>query len=281
MATVDATTAATTAAADWSSVAAAWDASTAYVDEHSVESTAAFVAAVDVRPGDRVLELAAGPGSLGPTWAQRTGPTGRVVLSDFAPGMVEVARARNAGLAQVEVAVLDAAAIDRPDDSFDAVACRMGLMFTPDPAVALAEIRRVLVAGGRFAALTWGGIEHNPWMTCVGMAAMMNGVVAGGPPVGPGGIFSLSDPARLEALVEAAGFRDVAVSMLPATFVAGSIDEHLARVSSLAGPLAAAFASATPEQLAAVRATAAQLAADHTTESGVAPPGLALLVTGR
>lgn len=70
----------------------------------------------------------------------------------------------------------------------------MGLMFTPQPAVALAEIRRVLRVGGRFAALTWAGIEHNPWMTCVGMAAMMNGVVAGGPPVGPGGIFSLGDP---------------------------------------------------------------------------------------
>ena len=74
-----------------------------------------------------------GPGSLGTAWSQLVGPTGSVVLSDIAPGMVEVARRRNAQLGNVEVAVIDASAIDRPDDSFDVVACRMGLMFTPDP----------------------------------------------------------------------------------------------------------------------------------------------------
>ncbi len=51
------------------------------------------------------------------------------------------------GSRNVEVAVLDASSIDRPDGSFDVVACRMGLMFTPDPAVAFGEIRRVLVPG--------------------------------------------------------------------------------------------------------------------------------------
>ncbi len=44
--------------------------------------------------------------------------------------------------------MLDASAIDRPDSSFDVVACRMGLMFTPDPAVAFGEIHRVLDPAG-------------------------------------------------------------------------------------------------------------------------------------
>ena len=92
--------------------------------------------------GDRVLELAAGPGTLGATWSELAGPTGTVVLSDIAPGMVEVARRRNAHLSNVEVAVLDASAIGRPDGSFDVVVSRMGLMFTPDPAVAFGEIER-------------------------------------------------------------------------------------------------------------------------------------------
>src|SRR5882762_8474624 len=155
----------------WSAVAEAWDANVDDVDGHSVEATAALLDRVSVRSGERVLELAAGPGSLGATWSQLVGPTGTVVVSDVAPGMVEVARRRNAGLGNVETAVVDAAAIDRPDGSFDVVACRMGLMFTLDPSVAFAEIRRVLRPGGRIGALTWGGIEHNPWMTCVGMAA--------------------------------------------------------------------------------------------------------------
>lgn len=274
-------TATGTAASDWSAVATAWDDSVDYVDSHSIEATEALVAGVAVRAGDHVLELAAGPGAFGATWSTLVGPTGRVVVSDIAPGMVEVARRRNAGLANVEVMVLDLSSIDLPAESFDVVACRMGLMFTLDPGAALAEIRRVLRPGGRLGALTWAGMEHNPWMTCVGMAAMMNGLVAGGPPVGPGGIFSLGDAAVLEALTKQAGFEDVTVHELPNPFQAESIDAHVERVSSLAGPLAAAFDAATAEQLAAVKRTAADLAAPYTTDEGLTLPGRALLVTAR
>lgn len=268
-----------TMAADWSAVAEAWDANVDDVEVHTIEATRALVDALGLEAGDRVLELAAGPGSLGGTWSSSVGPTGHVVISDIAPGMVEVARRRNADTANVDVAVLDLASIDQPAGSFDAVACRMGLMFTPDPAGALAEMHRVLRANGRLGVLTWGGLEHNPWMTCVGMAAMVNGVVSGGPPVGPGGIFSLGDPAHLELLAKGADFVDARVTECAVTFRSESIDAHVERVSSLAGPLAGAFAAATDEQLAAVRRTAAELAAPYTTEQGVAIPGRALLLT--
>jgi SAM-dependent methyltransferase len=265
----------------WSGVAAAWEANVDEVDEHSVEATAALLEQVAVRPGDRVLELASGPGSLGATWSGLVGPGGSVLLSDIAPGMVEVAARRNAGLANVDVAVLDASAIDRPDRSFDVVASRMGLMFTPDPSVAFAEIRRVLAPGGRLGAMTWAGIEHNPWMTCVGMAAMATGLVSGGPPVGPGTIFSLGDPSALGAIVERAGFVDVHVEEVAVTFRADDIDAHVARVASLAGPLAAAFEAASPDQREAVRRTAADLAAPYLTGDGLAIPGRAIVVSGR
>jgi SAM-dependent methyltransferase len=270
----------TTPAEDWSPVARAWDSNTDYIESHSVAPTEALIEAASVRPGDRLLELAAGPGSLGGRWSELVGPTGHVVISDIAPGMVDVARRRNAERGNVEVAVLDASSIAKPDGSFDVVACRMGLMFTPDPAVAFGEIHRVLRAGGRFAALTWAGVEHNPWMTCVGMAAMMNGLVAGGPPVGPGSIFSLGDPAHVAALAKGAKFVGVVVEEIPTTFQADTIASHVERVSSLAGPLAAAFTTATPAQLAAVRQTAAQLAAEHVTDQGVTLPGRAILFAG-
>ena len=276
----DATNDTGTMARDWSAVADAWDTSVDYADELSDVATLALLGQLAPGAGERVLELTAGPGSLGEEWSRRVGPAGRVVLSDLARGMVAVAARRNAHLANVEVAELDACAIDRADATFDVVASRMGLMFTPDPAVAFAEIRRVLATDGRFGALTWGGIEHNPWMTCVGMAAMMHGLVSGGPPVGPGGIFSLSDPAHLVALAEGAGFSGVAVQSFDTSFRSPDIQTHIDRVISLAGPLAVAFRAATPEQTAAVRATAADLAAAHTTPSGVELPGLVLMVTG-
>ena len=55
-------------------------------------------------------------------------------------------------------------------------------------------------------------------MTRVGIAAMINGLVAGGPPVGPGGIFSLGDPDHLKSLVAAAGFVDVSVEEIAIIF---------------------------------------------------------------
>jgi SAM-dependent methyltransferase len=195
--------------------------------------------------------------------------------------MVEVARRRNASLGNVETAVIDTAAIDQPDGSFEVVASRMGLMFSPDPSVALAEIYRVLVPGGRLGALTWAGIEHNPWMTCVGMAAMTTGLASGGPPVGPGGIFSLGDPAELESLAKGAGLVDVVVEAIAITFRADTVDAHVERVSSLAGPLATVLQAGSPDQLAALRRTAAELAAPYRTGDGLEIPGRALLLSGR
>ncbi len=269
------------AADDWSAVATAWDNNVDYIESHSAAPTQALIDALGVRPGDRVLELAAGPGTLGARWSELVGPGGTAVLSDVAPAMVEVARRRNADVGNVEVVVLDAASINRSTGSFDVVACRMGLMFTPEPDAAFGEIRRVLTSGGRFGALTWAGPEHNPWMTCVGMAAMMNGLVSGGPPVGPGGIFSLADPTELAGLAKGAGFVDVSVTEWPVVFHVESIDAHLGRVSSLAGPLAAAFAAASPDQLAAVHRTVGQLTSDYATSDGFALPGRAILVSGR
>ena len=267
--------------ADWDAVAGAWDASVSYVDDHSADATAALLAAVAPHPGDRVLELAAGPGTLAPAWAAAVGAAGTVVLTDIAPRMVEAAAQRNAAVANVSCQVMDAASIAFPDGSFEAVASRMGLMFVADPALALAETRRVLVPGGRFGALTWAGPEHNPWMSCVGMAAAAAGVVSGGPPVGPGGIFSLSDPAILRDLVAGAGFADVTVSEFAITFNAPDVDAHVDRVMSLAAPMAAAFDAAPADQQAEVRRIAASLAAPHTDATGVHLPGRVLLVSGR
>lgn len=273
----------TTMADAWTAVADAWDREVDGLDAVTghAAATQVLIDRLAVRPGDRVLELAAGPGSLGPAWSRHVGPQGAVVLSDVSPAMVDIARRRNTGVARTEVEVLDLSAIDRPDASFDAVAARMGLMFAPDARVAVAEAHRVLTPGGRFGAMTWAGMEHNPWLTCVGMAAMTQGLTPGGPPIGPGGIFSLGDPDALAALLGSAGFEDVVVDAFEVTFHAADIDAHIDRVTSLAGPLATYLAAATPEQLEAVRATAADLARPYLTDDGLAMPGRALVATGR
>lgn len=265
---------------DWSRVAAGWDANIDGIDEESKPATERMVERVAPRPGDRLLELAAGPGSLGPMWSSLVGSNGTVVVSDLAAGMLDVARRRNESVDNVEVSRLDLDAIDRPDDSFDVAVCRMGLMFVPDPRRALGEIRRVLDTGGRLGALTWAAPEHNPWLSCVGMAAAMNGVVPG-PPVGPGTIFSLSDPIELAAFAGEVGFDDVVVDEAELVMRADDAAAHVERVGALAGPLAGALNAASPDQRDGMLATVTELVAPYVTAEGLAMPARALVLTAR
>jgi SAM-dependent methyltransferase len=95
------------------------------------------VTAIDPKPGQRVLELAAGPGETGFLVAQRLGPDGTLLSTDQSPDMVEVARRRAAelGLTNVEFQVLDGQQIDLDERSFDAVLCRWGYMLMVHPVV--------------------------------------------------------------------------------------------------------------------------------------------------
>ena len=113
---------------------------------------------VDPQPGDTILELTAGPGETGFLAAERVGSDGRLISSDLSPGMVAAARrgAAARGLSNVECRIIDAQSIDLPDSSVDGVLSRFGVMLVPEPPRVLAEARRVLRAGRRFAYAVWG-----------------------------------------------------------------------------------------------------------------------------
>jgi SAM-dependent methyltransferase len=269
-------------AIDWSTVAEAWDRNADRVEQAKAPATKVLLDRLSIRGGERVLELGAGPGSLGRRLADLTGDGGHVLLTDIAPGMVEVARRRNAGVRGLEVLVADATDTRLPAGGYDVVLFRMGLMLVEEPARAVAEIRRLLAPGGRASVVVWAGMEHNPWLTAVGMAAMSHGLVQGGPPVGPGGVFSLADPSVLAGLLTAGGFDDLEVTEVDTPFTFDDEDDHFAMVSVMAPPLADALRAASPEALAAVRQTAASFLAPHRTGSGsgiLLVPGRALVAT--
>ena len=162
---------------------------------------------VDPNPGQTVLEIAAGPGELGFQVAERVGEEGRVISTDFAPEMLDIARRQGEarGIGNVEYRVLDAENMDLDDDSVDAVVCRWGYMLMADPAAAFRETRRVLRDGGPLAFAVWRTAERNPWASVPAMTLVQLGHV---PPPEPGapGIFALGEPARIRELVTGAGF---------------------------------------------------------------------------
>lgn len=119
----------------------------------------ALVAAADIRPGHRVLDVASGRGACLRPALEAVGPDGSVLGIDLAPEMVERlgAELAAAGRTNAEVRVGDAEALDLPDASFDVVTAGFMIFFPPRPAHVLLELRRVLKAGGRLALSIFDG----------------------------------------------------------------------------------------------------------------------------
>jgi SAM-dependent methyltransferase len=256
----------------WTAVAPGWARYRLEIEEADTAITERLLSGVAPLDGARVLELGAGTGELSARLAGEVGPRGSVVAGDAAEGMQELVRERVGGFDNVVAAQLDACDIARDDAEFDAVVFRMGLMMALDPDRALAEVRRVLRPGGRFATAVWGSPQANPWLLTVGMAAMMTGLVDGGPPVRPGEPFSLADPRDLSRRTAAAGFVDVTVETVTVQRRYADRRTYVEMVSALAPPIAAAVAQAPPEQLAAFHDRVHELAARFEVPDGLVIP---------
>jgi ubiquinone/menaquinone biosynthesis C-methylase UbiE len=264
----------------WATVAPRWEEHADYVDARGADVTRAMLAAVALRAGERVLELASGPGSVGLAAAAVVGPGGEVVISDAVPEMASIARARAdaLGLDNISARVLDLELIDEPDSSFDVVVCRDGLMFAHDPGRAAAEIHRVLRSGGRVALAVWGPRDRNPWLG-VALDAVSAQVGFPVPPPGVPGPFSLADAERLARLFIDAGFEGVVVDELATPLRASSFDEWWTRTSQLAGPVAQMLASLPADAAAALRERARHATREYETAGGLELPGVNLLLT--
>jgi SAM-dependent methyltransferase len=241
----------------WDSVAPGWEANAGFVDEQLALATEVLLDAARIGEGDRVLDLAAGPGGAGLIAAQRVGCTGRVVLSDVAAEMVAVAARRASADPQVSTAVFDQSAIDFGDASFDAVINRHGLMFVEDPAGTVAEAVRVLRAGGRYAAMTWDRREANPWLGLV-LDAVGAQFGVPFPPPNVRGPFSLDTPDVLTSVLRDGGLERVTVQAMSTPMHAASLDKWWERVPKLAGPLAIALAGMDADVQNAIRQRAIQ-----------------------
>ena len=266
----------------WTAVAGAWGEHAEYADARGAAVTERMLAASRPQPGERVLELACGPGGVGIAAARLVAPGGEVVLSDVVAEMTAIAAARAAaaGADNVQARVLDIESIDEPDASYDVVLCREGLMFAPDPARAASEIRRVLRPGGRVAIAVWGPRERNPWLGLVfdAVSAQTGRPV---PPPGVPGPFSLGDSATVVALLADAGLAGVQISELPTPLRAGTFEEWWARTSALAGPLAKILAALPEGAAQALRERLRDAVRPYTTPSGLEIPGLTLIASAR
>ena len=255
----------------WSEVASRYQATFGVITRQAVDP---LLDAARIGAGDRVLDIACGPGVVaGPVLARRA----RVVGVDLSPSMAaEAQRLHPAG--QFEVG--DAESLRFDDGEFDAVVCGFGVLHFPRPEVAMREIRRVSKPGARFAASAWCPPEQSPYLALVRDAVAAHGQPNPPLPAGPPP-YQFGEPARARALLEEAGFAECACREIPVIVSLTSESEVL--VPLLEGGVRSRklLEAQTPGALLAIEAHAAEAARAFRLGDRIEIPRPALVMSGR
>ena len=233
----------------WNKDGAAWRRWNPTLDRWYGEATRQMLDLAQIRAGQRILDIAAGAGEPAVSAAERVGPGGYVLATDISEGIVELALqvARERGLEQVETRAMDGEKLDLPDASFDAVLCRLGLMYMPDPVTALREWRRALKAGGRVVVVVFSTPDRNPWGALPASIIRQRAQL---PPPVPGqpGPFALGNPGVLEDVFGRAGFANPEVHAVPVPHRAASAAEYVRVAREAFGAFNAMMAQLSPEE---------------------------------
>jgi len=164
---------------------------------------------INLRPGQKILDVACGIGIPSLHAAELVGPHGLVIGIDLAPGMIEMARSRAAekGLKNIEFREADAESLPLEDRSFDAVLCHLGLIHFTDRVRALKEMWRVLKTEGQLAISLWSTPDRTRVIGIVSkcVAELWPAVVIPGAPTW----FDFGQEGALEKILIDAGFKDI------------------------------------------------------------------------
>ncbi len=225
----------------WAGLSTGWEKWDMVIMDQLRPIGAAMIERLAIADDHHHLDIASGTGEPGLTIATLM-PTGRVVLTDLAAEMLDVAARRAVTQGITNIATKACSADDLPfdDATFDSVSARFGYMFFPDMAKATAEFARVLRPGGRLCASVWVKPDANPW-TALAMASIATEI----PPVPPDPnsphMFRCAAPGYVSALFERAGLHDVAEWDVPVELTTQSPAQYWQVISEHVSPVVAAL----------------------------------------
>jgi SAM-dependent methyltransferase len=200
---------------EWRESAKYWSKHSSTIRTMFAPLTRALIEHAGIRQGQLVLDVAGGPGEPSLTIAETVGPGGSVTCTDAVAEMVEAARseAGRRGIKNVQFRQCAADSLPFPNNSFDAVVSRLGVMFFPDTLAAMHELLRVTKPGGKLAFVVWHKSELNPF--CYLVTSVMDQHVKSSltDPDAPGA-FRFAEIGRLANVLRQAGAVDVEESVL-------------------------------------------------------------------
>jgi SAM-dependent methyltransferase len=266
--------------AAWAGLSAGWEKWDSVIMDQLGPVGDAMIERLDIAEDQQHLDIAAGTGEPGLSIAGLA-PKGRVVLTDLAAEMLDIAarRAEAAGIATVETQVCSADDLPFDDATFDSVSVRFGYMFFPDVAKATAEFVRVLRPGGRVCSSVWVKPEENPWTTIAMEAIGTEAVVASPDPDGPN-MFRCAAPGYVSSLYEDAGLQDIAEWDVDVELVTQSPAQYWEMISEHVSLAVAALRQVDDSARERIRATAIAEVHAFEKDGKVRVPGLARCIGG-
>jgi ubiquinone/menaquinone biosynthesis C-methylase UbiE len=195
-----------------------------------------MLAMAALQPGERVLDMACGTGIVSFRALDVVGESGAVVGTDISGEMVETARriATERGIHNATFERFDAEKMDLECKPFDAAVCALGLMYVPDPANALVQMRRLLRSGGRAAAAVWGARAKCGWAEIFPIVDAR--VASDVCPL----FFQLGTKDALARCFEQSGFTDVRIERVEVELAYASAEAAL-HAAFRGGPVALAY----------------------------------------
>ena len=228
-----------------------------------------------------VLEVGCGGGANSIELAKRVGSGGSVTAVDISAPILSIARARGAGIQNLEFVEGDAAIIKLETGHYDLIFSRFGVMFFSAPVCAFVHLRNSMKPSARMVFLCWRTLEENAWMN-VPTRAIFTIIPPAGPPPAPDdpGPFSLASRTRIEEILTAAGFRMIQVKAVDIKMELGTLPDTVEYFMKM-GPGAAALAGADEHQKDTVSDVLTKALRQFETAGKVIAPAAAWIVSAR
>jgi ubiquinone/menaquinone biosynthesis C-methylase UbiE len=266
----------------WSESAPYWDKHREIIREMFQPITQALIEDAKITARQDVLDVATGPGEPALSLSKLVGTEGKIIGVDAAPEMVEAARreAKRRGFQNANFDVALAGDLPFPENTFDAVVSRFGVMFFPSPIEGVREMLRVLKPGGRVAIAVWHFAEKNPFHYSV--SQVVERYVASPAPVPDSpDPFRFAEPGKLLTIVSSAGAAATSERLLRFTIRAQiSVEDFWALRSEMSEKLRAKLATLSKEQMAKLKREVLEALGAYSADSAMSFPAEVLIVSG-
>src|SRR5260221_5021749 len=267
----------------WTSSAPLWEKHSEIIRELFAPVSEALIEDAGVVSGSSVLDVATGTGEPALRIAEVAGPAGEVVGADPAAAAIEAAgrMASQRSLKNVRFEVAGADSLPFPDDHFDAVISRFGVMFFPSPVNGIREMLRVLKPGRTISFAVWHYLDNNPFHYCLARIVDRFSPQPALPPDAPTP-FRFATPGKLRSIVGEAGARDVSERLFRFSINAPMNAEDFWNLRcDMAEKLRQRLAALPTEALIELKKQALDAFRSYMKGAGVSFPAEVLIVSGR